>query len=156
MRNRRLAGSGDACGKGLLMAGLLGFAAIIAAPAPADAQQRAPEEFRDLVAVDAPVVALTNVKLIDGTGAPARTGQTVVIEGDRITAVGATGSVQVPAGAEVRDLSGHTLLPGLVGLHNHSYYTGGFGRAAQLSFSGSRLYLASGSGRRAPVIPTKS
>ncbi|HSR40876.1 MAG TPA: amidohydrolase family protein [Longimicrobiales bacterium] len=36
------------------------------------------------------------------------------------------------------------MIPGLVGLHNHSYYTGGFGRAAQLSFSGSRLYLASG------------
>ena len=45
---------------------------------------------------------------------------------------------------ETLDLAGHTVIPGLVGLHNHSYYTGGNGRAAQLSFSGSRLYLASG------------
>jgi imidazolonepropionase-like amidohydrolase len=153
MRNRRLAGSGDAAGTGvpalahLAVALLLTVALLVpmaAAPAPAASQQRAPAEFADLVAVDAPVVALTNVKVIDGTGAPARTGQTVVIEGDRITAVGAAGSVSVPAGAEVVDLAGHTVIPGLVGLHNHSYYTGGFGRAAQLSFSGSRLYLASG------------
>ena len=101
------------------------------------------QRFQDLVAVDGPV-ALTNVKVIDGTGAAARTGQTVVIQGDRITAVGPTGSVQVPSGVRVMDLSGHTVIPGLIGLHNHSYYTGGNGRAAQLSFSGSRLYLASG------------
>jgi imidazolonepropionase-like amidohydrolase len=125
----------------LLAAGCLSLGAT---PGAGAGQQRAPEQFRDLVAVDAPLVALTNVKLLDGTGAPARTGQTVVIEGDRIVAVGATGQVRVPAGAEVHDLSGHTVIPGLVGLHNHSYYTGGNGRAAQLSFSGSRLYLASG------------
>ncbi len=112
---------------------------VAAAPRAADAQG-----FEDLVAVDAGTVALTNVKVIDGTGAPARTGQTIVIEGDRITAVGPSGSVRVPVGAEVLDLEGHTVIPGLVGLHNHSYYTGGNGRAAQLSFSGSRLYLASG------------
>jgi len=114
------------------------------------------QDFSDLIAIDAPVVALTNVKLIDGTGAPALTGQTVLIEGDRITAVGPSGTVRVPATAEVHDLQGHTVIPGLVGLHNHSYYTGGNGRAAQLSFSGSRLYLASGlttirtTGARAP------
>jgi imidazolonepropionase-like amidohydrolase len=125
----------------LLAAATLSLGAL---PTRGLAQERAPQQFRDLVAVDAPIVALTNVKLLDGTGAVARTGQTVVIEGDRITAVGATGDVGVPEGAEVLDLAGHTVLPGLVGLHNHSYYTGGNGRAAQLSFSGSRLYLASG------------
>ncbi len=117
----------------------LTLALVAAAPRTGDAQG-----FEDLVAVDAGTVALTNVKVIDGTGAPARTGQTIVIEGDRITAVGPSGSVRVPVGAEVLDLEGHTVIPGLVGLHNHSYYTGGNGRAAQLSFSGSRLYLASG------------
>jgi enamidase len=127
---------------GPLLATLVLTGAVL--PAPALAQQRAPSAFRDLVAVDAPVVALHRVKLIDGTGAPARTNQTIVIEGDRITAVGPTGDVVIPSGAEVLDLGGHTVIPGLVGLHNHSYYTGGNGRAAQLSFSGSRLYLASG------------
>jgi imidazolonepropionase-like amidohydrolase len=53
-------------------------------------------------------------------------------------------STSFPSDFETVDLTGHTVMPGLVGLHNHSYYTGGNGRAAQLSFSGSRLYLASG------------
>ena len=79
-----------------------------------------------------------------------------MIEGDRITAVGPADEIAVPADALVRDFTGHTVIPGLVGVHNHSYYTGGRGRAAQLSFSGSRLYLASGvttirtTGARAP------
>ncbi|HSH45302.1 MAG TPA: amidohydrolase family protein, partial [Longimicrobiales bacterium] len=141
------------------------FAAVAALPAvsPATAQGPSangaadrPASHRQFIAVDAPVVALTNVKVIDGTGAPARENQTVVIEGTRIRAVGPAGEVEVPAGAEVRNLAGHTVIPGLVGLHNHSYYTGGNGRAAQLSFSGPRLYLASGvttirtTGARAP------
>jgi imidazolonepropionase-like amidohydrolase len=89
-------------------------------------------------------VALTGAKVIDGTGAAARTGQTIVIQGDRIAAVGPDGSVDIPSGIEVLDLSGHTVIPGLIGMHNHSYYTGGNGRAAQLTFSGPVLYLASG------------
>jgi imidazolonepropionase-like amidohydrolase len=124
---------------------------------PLDAQERArPAALQEFVAVEAPVVALMNVTVIDGTGAPARTNQTIVIEGDRIRAVGLPLDVDIPAGAEVLDLRGHTVIPGLVGLHNHSYYTGGNGRAAQLSFSGPRLYLASGvttirtTGARAP------
>jgi len=109
--------------------------------------QTSPElepELREFVAVGSPVVALTGVKVIDGTGGPAARGQTVMIRNGRIAAVGPEGSVEVPGDAEVLELDGHTVIPGLVGLHNHSYYTGGFGRSAQLSFSGSRLYLASG------------
>ena len=44
-------------------------------------------EMRPFIRVDAPVVALTNVTVIDGTGAPSKAGQTVVIDGDRIVAV---------------------------------------------------------------------
>lgn len=123
----------------------LGFALGAAlATASAPAVPVAAQNFDEFIAVPRGTVALTNAKVFDGSGAPARTGQTIVIEGDRITAVGRTGSVDVPSGARVIDLSGQTVIPGLVGLHNHSYYTGGNGRAAQLSFSGSRLYLASG------------
>lgn len=138
-----------------LAASAIAFASLLGSFASVEAQ-RVARQFQDLVAVDAPVVALTNVKVIDGTGGPAATGQTVLIRGDRIEAVGPNGQVAVPSDAEVLDLSGHTVIPGLVGLHNHSYYTGGNGRAAQLSFSGSRLYLASGittirtTGARAP------
>lgn len=112
--------------------------------------------FAEFIAVEPGAVALTNVKLIDGTGAPARDGMTIVLDGERIASVGPTGQVAIPGGANVLDLTGHTVIPGLVGLHDHSYYTGGNGRAAQLSFSGSRLYLASGvttirtTGARAP------
>jgi len=96
------------------------------------------------VAVPRGSVALTHATVIDGTGAPAQHDRTIVIDGERIVAVGPSGDVDVPGGARVIDLTGQTVIPGIVGLHNHSYYTGGYGRAAQLSFSGSRLYLASG------------
>ena len=99
---------------------------------------------REFVSVDAPVIALTNVIVIDGSGGEPRSGQTVVITDDRITAVGPSSEVEVPNGAEVLELSGHTVVPGLVGMHNHSYYTAAGGRAAQLDFSGPRIYPASG------------
>lgn len=121
-----------------LVASIAVAAAALVSAVPASAQN-----FQEFIAVDAPVIALTNVKVIDGTGAPAVTSQTILIRGERIAEVGPSRSVEVPSNAEVLDLTGHTVIPGLIGLHNHSYYTGG-GRAAQLSFSGSRLYLASG------------
>lgn len=134
----------------------LGVAAVLAPCSIPLHAQSAAERFPDLVAVNAPVVALTHAKVLDGTGSAARTDQTVVIADGRITAVGPSASVRPPAGARVLDLTGHTVIPGLVGLHDHSYYTGGNGRAAQLSFSGPRLYLGSGvttirtTGARAP------
>ena len=115
----------------------LTFTALLIGVLPLHAQS-----FQDFIAVDGPVIALINAKVIDGTGVPARDGQTILIEGDRITAVGS--NISVPAGANRLDMAGYTVIPGLIGLHNHSYYTGGKGRAAQQSFSGSRLYLASG------------
>ena len=111
---------------------------------------------RDVVSADAPVIVLTHVKLIDGSGKPARDDQTVVIENGRITAVGKAGEVTAPAGARVIDLSGHTLIPGIVGLHDHLYYTSAGGRSAQLTFTAPRLYLGAGvttvrtTGSRAP------
>ena len=115
-----------------------------------------PQPMRTLVTHDAPVIALTHVKLIDGTGAAARNDQTVVIENGRITAVGPSSSVPAPSGAQVVDLTGHTVIPGIVGLHDHLYYTAAGGRSAQLTFSAPRLYLGSGvttvrtTGSRAP------
>lgn len=94
--------------------------------------------------VTAETIALTGVTLIDGTGQPARHGQTVVISGNRIAAVGADGTVDIPDGAEVMDLAGHTVIPGMVGLHNHLFYTAAGGRSAQLTYSAPRLYLGSG------------
>lgn len=130
----------------------------VAAAAPADGQRAAEmsDQVRAYVTVDAPVVALTNVTVIDGTGAPARSGQTIVLRDGRIAAVGHARSVPVPADAEVRDLSGHTVIPGLIGLHDHLFYTAAGGRSAQMTYTGPRLYLGSGvttvrtTGSRAP------
>ena len=116
--------------------------AAAASPAAAQAPAALSETTRQFVAVDAPVVALRGVTVIDGTGAPARSGQTIVIRDGRIAAVGS--DVAVPAGARVLDLAGHTVIPGLIGMHDHTFYTTAAGRRAQLSVSAPRLYLASG------------
>ena len=102
------------------------------------------EEVRKYISVDTGVVALTNVLLIDGTGAAPRPDQTVVIRAGRVAEVGPSSSVRAPAGAHVMDLAGHTLIPGIVGLHDHLFYTAAGGRAVQMSYTGPRLYLGSG------------
>lgn len=63
--------------------------------------------------------ALTNARLIDGTGAPPREGMTVVVADGRITEIGASGQIQPPAGATILDVAGRTLLPGLIDAHVH-------------------------------------
>src|SRR5213078_2295442 len=96
---------------------------------------------RDFVTVSDPVVALTNATVIDGTGAAAKTNQTIVIRDGKIAAVGAASSVTVPQGARTIDLSGQTVIPGIIGMHDHLFYTAAGGREAELGFSGPRLYL---------------
>ncbi|GMQ81758.1 MAG: amidohydrolase family protein [Rhodothermia bacterium] len=88
-------------------------------------------------------IALENVTVIDGTGSPASPGQTILIENSRISAVGPVGEVAIPEGAQRIDLTDHTVIPGLIGLHDHTYYTTSQ-RQIQLSFSAPMLYLASG------------
>ncbi len=99
---------------------------------------------RQFVTVDAAVVALTHARVIDGTGAPVRHDQTVILRDGRIAGIGPTGSTAVPEGAQVMDLTGKTLIPGLVMLHEHLYYPTGPGVYGQLGESFVRLYLAGG------------
>jgi imidazolonepropionase-like amidohydrolase len=115
----------------------------LASPANAQRIDRLSPEVLEYVSVRDTVVAFTNVRLVDGTGGPARAGQTVVVAAGRIAAVGAGSAVTVPPRARVLDLAGHTLIPGLVGLHNHTYYAFG-GRSVQMSFAGPRLNLGGG------------
>jgi len=95
------------------------------------------------IAVDALSIALTHVRLIDGTGRAAREDQTIIIDGTRIAAVGAAGEVTIPPSARVLDLAGHTVIPGLVGMHEHTFFETGW-RISQMSISAPRLYLANG------------
>ncbi|HZS09858.1 MAG TPA: amidohydrolase family protein [Blastocatellia bacterium] len=64
-------------------------------------------------------LAFTHVTVIDLTGMPARSEMTVVITGNRITAVGRTGKVRLPKGTQVVDATGKFLIPGLWDMHVH-------------------------------------
>ena len=94
------------------------------------------------VSLDSGTIAITGVTLIDGRGGAARRGQTVVISDGRIAEVGS--GAKPPAGAYLIDGTGMTLIPGLVGMHDHMFYTAAGGHANQMSFTAPRLYLASG------------
>jgi imidazolonepropionase-like amidohydrolase len=139
-----------------LFAVLLAFVSLLPEALPAQRPDSLSEEVRQYVAVDTAVVALANVLLVDGTGADPRPGQTVVIRDGRIAEVGPAGTVRVPAGVRTMDLGGHTVIPGIVGMHDHMFYTAAGGRAVQMSYTGPRLYLGSGvttirtTGGRAP------
>jgi len=108
------------------------------------AQAPNPNARANFVKIDAPVVVLGHVRVIDGTGAPARENQTLIIRDGNIAAVGAASTVTVPAGVTTIDMTGRTVMPGLVMLHEHLYYTTGPGVYGQLGVSFSRLYLAGG------------
>ena len=64
-------------------------------------------------------IVLKGARLIDGTGRPAIENSVLVIEGDHIVAVGKTGTVSIPEGADVKDVSGKTIMPALINLHGH-------------------------------------
>ena len=106
---------------------------------------------RPVVRLAAGSIALTHVLLLDGTLAPPKTDQTIVLDRDKIVDVGASSSVTVPPGATVVDLTGHAVLPGLVGMHDHLYYIERAGPPDHATpllpeqfFSAPRLYLAGG------------
>ena len=110
-----------------------------------------PSTLQPFVKIDAPVVVLENVRVIDGTGAPAQENQRVVIEHGKITSVGPqTTNEMLPTGAKLLDMSGKTIFPGLVGMHEHLFYPlpdGGPGLLplyGEMADSAPRLYLAGG------------
>ncbi|TVP44020.1 MAG: amidohydrolase [Gemmatimonadales bacterium] len=75
-------------------------------------------------AVPSGTVAFTGARIITMQGDQVIENGTLVVEGNRITAVGEAGQVQVPAGAHVVDAAGRTIMPGIVDVHWH----GGQGR----------------------------
>ncbi len=109
-----------------------------------NAQPQAAPAMKDFIRVQSPVIALEHVRLIDGTGAAAKTDQTIIISGGKITAIGNAGVVPVPADANRMDMIGYSALPGLVGMHDHLFYPAGGGLYHDMPFSFPRLYLALG------------
>lgn len=70
-------------------------------------------------------VALKARRLVNGTSDRVYDRGVVVVEGERIVAVGTEESVQIPATAEVRDFGDATILPGLIDCHTHWILDGG-------------------------------
>jgi imidazolonepropionase-like amidohydrolase len=96
---------------------------------------------------DASVIALTHVRVVDGSGAAARADQTLIIADGKIVALGDAFATKIPDGAKVLDLSGRTVIPGLVGMHDHMFYPspgGGLPLYPEHASSFPRLYLAGG------------
>jgi hypothetical protein len=128
---------------------------LIAAIAVAQTQRAA--DVAEFISIDAPVFVLNHVRVIDGSGAPATDDQAVVISGGKIQSIGGAGGAQIPAGAQVLDRSGYSVMPGIVGMHDHLYYTDSIsvqvagGKiaepglfVAQIPYTAPRLYFAAG------------
>src|SRR5438309_6330713 len=121
----------------LLLLGLLVLCSF------AVAQNLSPE-VKEFVKLDAPIVVLQHVRVIDGTGSPAREDQTIVLASGKIESVANAASASVPKGSQVLDLHGYSVLPGLVGMHDHMFYPVGNVIFGEMAFSFPRLYLAGG------------
>ena len=121
---------------------------------------------KEFVRVQAPRVVLTHVRIIDGTGAAAIDDQNLVIENGKIKAIEKGSDVAEGGSTKVLNLRGYSVMPGIVGMHNHLFYIARpnlTGEAKyeeplivpQMSFSAPRLYLAAGvTTMRAPEWPS--
>jgi imidazolonepropionase-like amidohydrolase len=109
------------------------------------------------VRVQAATVVLAHVRVIDGTGKPAVADQNVVIEHGQITRIESGHATASGPDTTVLEMRGYTVMPGIVGMHNHLYYIAlpnfEAGRVPsfdapvllpQMMFSSPRLYLAAG------------
>ncbi len=126
--------------KRLLIGGLL-----VAMTVPVLGQRpRVGPAAKPFVRIDTTVVVLQHVRVIDGRGNPAREDQTVVIRDGSIAAVGDAATIAVPSGAQVLDLTGKSVIPGLVMVHEHLFYPAGSGTYGNFTESFVKLYLAGG------------
>jgi imidazolonepropionase-like amidohydrolase len=131
------------------------FVLLLASPTLRAQSPDLPKALQELVRVQAGKIVLTHVRIVDGTGAPAVEDQNIVIEGGRITAIQAGSDVPADNNNAVLDLHGHTVIPGIVGMHDHLFYIVRPNLdsrrhhddpvlVTQMTFSAPRLYLASG------------
>jgi imidazolonepropionase-like amidohydrolase len=113
------------------------------------------KDVQQFVKVQAPKVVLTHVRVIDGTAAAPLEDQNVVIEAGKIASIEKASDIAPSAGVTVLDLHGYSVMPGIVGMHNHLYYIARPNLTAQrhadnpvlipqMMFSSPRLYLAAG------------
>lgn len=126
------------------------FSSIAFAQTPSD-------DVTPFITVRAPIFVLDHVRVIDGTGAAAKSDEAIVVSNGKIESIGPAASASIPEGAQRMELSGYTVMPGLVGMHNHLYYTDSFALqvvgghieepglfVAEIPYTAPRLYLAAG------------
>src|SRR5687767_10317286 len=99
---------------------------------------------REFITVDAAIIALTHVRVIDGTGAQSRADQTILIRDGYIADIGDAKTIIPPSNAQIVDLPGRTIVPGYVMLHEHLSFTPDGTGEVSVRFSFPRLYLAGG------------
>ena len=115
------------------------------------AAQQQPNPLAPYIKEDATVLVLEHVTLIDGTGSAPQPDMRIVIAGSKIIAVQpANPSSPLPPDAKVLDLTGKTVIPGIVGMHEHLFYPlpdrpdAGNAIYGEMADSAPRLYLAGG------------
>jgi imidazolonepropionase-like amidohydrolase len=124
---------------------LLGIA-VGSAGSPSSFVQGPAADRQQFIRVEAPVVVLTHVRIIDGTGAAPLDDQTIVIADGKIKSIGTSAPKDLPTNAQTIDLQGYTALPGLVGMHDHMFFPMGGSPPmySNMGVSFPRLYLAQG------------
>jgi len=131
------------------------LSAFLALPSWANAQASLSPPVLKYVRVNSPRVVLQHVRVIDGTGRPPVEDQNVVLESGKITAVQAGANIPATQGTTVLEMRGYTVMPGIVGMHNHLFYVARPNEDSQwnsdppalvpqMTFSAPRLYLAGG------------
>jgi len=119
----------------------------------AQTNQQVPKALQPFVKIDAPGVLIDHVRVIDGTGAPAKEDQVILIVNGKISMIASAGQPRdqlMPANTKTIDGTGKTVFPGLVGMHEHLFYPlpdGGPGLLplyGEMADSAPRLYLAGG------------
>jgi imidazolonepropionase-like amidohydrolase len=125
----------------------ISFALVVCSFSVLAQSQRLAQSVSKYIKDSATVIALVDATVIDGTGHPSKNHQTVIINNGIISQLGRAGDVKIPPEAEVMNCSGKTIIPGMVMLHEHFYYTmmlGDYFNLAEMPFSFPRMYLAGG------------
>jgi imidazolonepropionase-like amidohydrolase len=139
----------------LRLAAVMAASLYVACSAGAQESPKLSKEVQKYVRVQSPKLVLTHVRVIDGTGQPAMNDRNITIEGGKITAIDPGADVTPDNNTSVLDLREHTVMPGIVGMHNHLFYIAPPNLdsqwhsnppllAPQMTFSAPRLYLAAG------------
>ena len=140
----------------VLLAGVIVSAdAFVLAQQASSSSAQLSKEVLQYVRVRSPKVVLTHVRVIDGTGRAALEDQNVVLEGGKISTIQPGADVAAAKDTKVLDLRGYSVMPGIVGMHNHLFYVARPNLDSrwhgnepllvpQMTFSAPRLYLAAG------------